>query len=261
MKVIETTPRFELPKPLVIQQAPCVKHNGEPSQLHLGDGVQFLSGLANRSVDLILTDPPYEVSRPSGFKNIGTKGIARFAVSMDFGKWDWGFTKLKPALEQSYRVLRPGGAVVVWYDLWKITELAKLLQDCGFKQLRFVEWVKTNPVPLNSKRNYLTNAREIAITAVKGGGCTFNSQYDNGIYRHPIYHNTHRFHPTQKPVALFAQLIKKHTQAGDLVVDPFMGSATTAIAAMQTNRRWLGSELDPQYHEKALARIEREENL
>lgn len=103
--------------------------------------------------------------------------------------------------------------------------------------------VKTNPVPLNSKTNYLTNSREIALVGVKGGSPTFNSEYDNGIYKYPICHDKGRFHPTQKPLALISDLIEKHSVKDDLVLDCFSGSGTTAVAAAKTGRRFVGCEM------------------
>ena len=92
-----------------------------------------------------------------------------------------------------------------------------MLSENKFKQLRFIEWIKTNPVPVNSKINYLTNSREVAISAVKGGKPTFHSEYDNGIYREAIYQGKkkkigsktykERCHPTQKSLNLFESLI------------------------------------------------------
>ena len=72
------------------------------------------------------------------------------------------------------------------------------MEKYKFKQIRFIEWIKTNPVPLNQSVNYLTNSREIALLGVKGGKPTFNSKYDKGIYEYPIQSGKTRFHPTQK---------------------------------------------------------------
>ena len=69
----------------------------------------------------------------------------------------------------------------MWFDIWKISYLHELLNKYKFKQIRFIEWIKTNPQPRNSKINYLTNCREVALLAVKGGKPTFNSSYDNAI--------------------------------------------------------------------------------
>lgn len=121
--------------------------------------------------------------------------------------------------------------------------------------MRFIEWVKTNPVPLNSKTNYLTNSREIALVGVKGSKPTFNSEYDNGIYNYPICHDKGRFHPTQKPVALIEDLILKHSNENDTVLDCFAGSGTTAVAAYNQNRNFIGCELSEEYYKKTLQRL------
>ena len=116
-----------------------------------------------------------------------------------------------------------------------------------FKQIRFIEWIKTNPQPLNSGINYLTNCREIALLGVKGGKPTFNSKYDKGIYEYPIQSGKNRFHPTQKNLNLFEDLIKKHSNNGDLVVDPFLGGGTTAFASKNTNRKFMGCDINKNY--------------
>lgn len=193
----------------------------------------FLKELESNSIDLALIDPPYEVSRETNFKSGEAKGkdTDRFRVSMDFGDWDSDFTGLDEVIKELYRVLRKGGTLICFYDIWKISILRRYFDDAKFRQIRFIEWVKTNPVPINSKINYLTNAREIAVVAVKEGKATFHSEYDNGIYRYPICHDRERFHPTQKPLALIEELVIKHSNEGDMVLDCFAGSATTAVAA------------------------------
>ena len=118
-----------------------------------------------------------------------------------------------------------------------------------------MEWLKTNPVPLNSRTNYLTNAREIAVTGVKKNRPTFHSEYDNGVYEYPICRDRGRFHPTQKPVALLEDLITKHSNEGELVIDCFAGSASTAVAAANTGRRFSGCELSPEYYKMAKDRL------
>jgi len=128
----------------------------------------------------------------------------------------------------------------------------------GFKQIRFIEWIKTNPVPINSKTNYLTNAREVAVCGVKGKNPIFNSEYDNGVYSFPICCDKGRFHPTQKPVSLFRSIINKHSCKGDIVLDCCIGSGTTAIACIQENRNFIGFETNREFYDKANKRIENE---
>lgn len=70
-------------------------------------------------------------------------------------------------IKEFYQKLKKGGTFIIFFDLWKITNLKELLEKYKFKQIRFIEWIKTNPQPLNSKVNYLTNCREIALLAVE----------------------------------------------------------------------------------------------
>ena len=194
----------------------------------------------------------------------------KYAVKTDYGSWDSEFTleKLQLFINHFYRVLRPGGTCIIFFDIWKITNLKDMLEakrynektekftTTMFKQIRFIEWIKTNPQPINSKVNYLTNCREIALLGIKKSKPTFNSKYDNGIYKHPLQGGRNRFHPTQKSLPLFQELIEKHSNEGDIVLDCFAGSATTAIAAMNTGRNFVGCELDEEYYQKSLKRIE-----
>lgn len=229
----------------------------EEIQLKNESCFDFLATIQDNSVDLVLIDPPYEVSRDTNFQSGEAKGkdTDRFRVSMDFGDWDNNFVGLDVTIKECYRVLKPHGTLICFYDLWKITILKEYFDNAKFKQIRYIEWMKTNPVPLNSKTNYLTNAREIAVLGVKQGKPIFNSEYDNGVYNYPICHDKGRFHPTQKPVALLEELILKHSNEGNLVLDCFAGSASTAIACYNTNRKFMGCELNKEYYNKAVERI------
>lgn len=239
--------------------------------LKQGSCFDLLKEIQSNSVELVLIDPPYEVSRDTNFAKGELKGtdVDRFRVSMDFGDWDNNFTGLDIVIKECYRILKKSGTIICFYDLWKITTLKEYFESAKFKQIRFIEWIKTNPVPLNSKTNYLTNSREIALVGVKGGKPTFNSEYDNGIYdmefqdefageiyRFPICHDKGRFHPTQKPLALIEQLVLKHSNEGDMILDCFMGSGTTGMACKNLNRNFIGIELNKEYFIKAKERIE-----
>ena len=136
--------------------------------------------------------------------------------------------------------------------------LHQAMMRAGFKQLRLIEWVKTNPQPLNSSVNYLTNAREIAVLGVKGSKPTFNGKYDNGIYHFPLQGGKYRIMPTQKSTALCEALIEKHSNPGDLVLDTFMGAGTTAVAAHNTGRNVVGCEMREEMFNQMKTRIEGE---
>lgn len=218
------------------------------------DCIKFLNTIDNDSVDLALIDPPYGISRDSNFCKSSDDSITP-RVNMNFGDWDNSFDKLDEVILEIYRVLKPGGTLICFYDIWKLTTLREWFENARFNQIRFIEWVKTNPAPINSKLNYLTNAREIAVTGVKGGNPTFNSVHDNGIYNYPLCADEGKFHPTQKPVELIKALIEKHSNIGELVLDCFSGSGTTAAAAYLTNRNFIGCELDDEYYIKSVDRL------
>jgi len=277
------------------------------------EGLKFLSKISDKSVDLILVDPPYITSKETGmdkwvdhvekqdkegsapcktseqwkqyfskikwFERHGKKKFdsrlkaykrlkknylkygsiygKKYAVKTDYGDWDSQFTmeKLQLFISDFYRVLRDGGTCIIFFDIWKLSYLKEMIETEKFKQPRFIEWIKTNPMPINSKRNYLTNCREVALLGVKKGRPTFNSQHDNAIYKYPSQVGKGRYHPTQKNLNLFEDLIKKHSNEGDLVLDCFLGSGTTAVAAHNTNRNFTGCELDKEYYDKAAQRL------
>lgn len=237
--------------------------------LHNTDGLSLMKQIKDKSVDLVLTDPPYIISRKSGMNDLFNSPEAvekakygkKYAIQTDYGKWDSEFTldALDKFVAEFYRTLRSGGSCIIFFDLWKMEALANILTKHKFSKIRMIEWIKTNPVPINSKATYLSNSREIAVSCVKGGKATFNSQYDNGIYEYPIYQGKRqidRIHPTQKSLELFEELIRKHSNPDDVVLDPFSGAATTVIACMRTGRKCYSAEADESYYNKSKARID-----
>jgi len=262
------------------------------------DGMEYLKTIKKNSVDLILTDPPYIISKESGmnshynkvkenaennvefvkteqewleykekkeltndtplkkdnYMRYGTIYGTKYCVKTDYGDWDSEFTleKLDEFIGLYYKKLKKGGTLIMFFDLWKISQLKEIMEKHKFKQIRFIEWIKPNPQPLNSKTNYLTNCREIALLCVKGGKPTFNSKYDNGIYNYPLQGGKNRFHPTQKSLPLFEDIIKKHSNEGDVVLDTFLGGGTTAFACKNTNRTFKGCEISKEYYDKVI---------
>ena len=232
--------------------------------LYKGDCLEVMDELIEEGVkvDAIITDPPYVVSRKSGFSNTSENTPERFVKkygnhSIDFGEWDKSELNLNEILSRFYKLLNNGGVVIFFYDIWKMQELKQSAEAVKFKQPRICEWIKTNPVPINSKINYLSNAKECFATFTKKSKPIFNSSYDKGIYEYPICHGKERTkHPTQKPLQLMKDLVKKHTNENLTVLDPFMGSGTTMVACRNLNRRGIGIEMDEKYFNIAKKRIE-----
>jgi site-specific DNA-methyltransferase (adenine-specific) len=126
---------------------------------------------------------------------------------------------------------------------------------------RIGQWVKSNPVPINSKHAYLSNGIEFFFSFIKGKNATFNSEYDKGIYNHPLCNGKERLdHPTQKPLSLIREIVEKHSKSGDLVLDTFAGTGTTAHACLLTERRFIMVERDESYYRIMRDRIDSETN-
>lgn len=231
------------------------------NQILCGDCFEFLPKIEENSIDLILIDPPYLISKDSNFKKTSESTPEelkkKYNISIDFGDWDKEVFNWETLFFEYYRVLKTGGTLLIFYDIWKSTELKILADKFKFKQPRVCSWVKTNPVPINSKINYLSNATEYFFTFVKGSKPTFNSVYDNGLYKFPICHGKERFnHPTQKPLALIQSLIEKHSNKGDTVLDTFAGTFTTALACKNLERKWICIEKEQDFVEFGKKRLD-----
>jgi site-specific DNA-methyltransferase (adenine-specific) len=281
----------------LINRTEKININNNTFEIKNVDGLEYLQTIKDNSIDLILTDPPYIISRSSGmnthYNNVrdielnnnntliktekewneyklehsisnddnkknylkyGTIYGKKYCVKTDYGEWDSNFTidKLEEFINEYYSKLKKGGTVIIFFDLWKLETLKKILEKAKFKQIRFIEWIKTNPQPLNSSTNYLTNCREVALVAIKGSKPTFNSKYDNGIYMYPLQGGKNRFHPTQKNINLFEELIKKHSNENDTILDSFLGGGTTLFACKNTKRNFKGCELNKEYYDKII---------
>jgi site-specific DNA-methyltransferase (adenine-specific) len=212
-----------------------------------------LSKIESNSIDCIITDPPYLISRTSNFTNYSDDikdelKLKYGKLSIDFGQWDKDEIDWNYLFKEYYRILKKGGSIILFFDIWKSNLIKDAAELNKFKQPRVCQWIKNNPVPVNSKSNYLSNAIEFFFTFVKAGKPTFNSEYDNGIYRYPICNGKERFdHPTQKPLELIKDLINKHTNKGDLILDTFAGTGTTGHAAILLEREYILIEKDIDY--------------
>lgn len=211
----------------------------------------------NIFVDLVITDPPYNVSRKHqlGFSNMGRAG-------MDFGEWDYDFDQ-KKWISMVSKVIKPGGSFVIFND-WKNSSLiCAELEKNGFEIKDLIRARKSNPMPRNVDRRYVSDC-EFAIWAVKPGGkWTFNKPKDKP-YLKPEFTDSvvpggkGRIHPTQKNLNLGREIIKIHSNENDLVFDPFSGSGSFSIAAYKERRNFIASEVNPDFYDKSCQRLIKE---
>src|SRR5579863_1913942 len=238
-------------------------------RLYQGDCLEILAALPPNSVDLIFADPPYFLS------NVGITCHAGKMVSVNKGSWDvsqgpdanHAFNTAWLAAAQ--RLLKPNGSIWVSGTAHVIHSVGFAMQQLGFKLLNDISWVKPNPPP-NLSCRYFTHATETIIWAAKNAKSrhTFNyklmKETNRGKQMKSVWTDIRtpeswekKFgkHPTQKPVALLERILLASTNEGDLVLDPFSGSATTLLVAFRLRRHALGCELSAEFLNLSLRRI------
>lgn len=223
------------------------------NKIYNQDCLEGMKNINNNSIDAIITDPPYDISRDNNFTTMGRAGI-------DFGEWDKGFNQFS-WLPEAYRVLKDGGTLFIFNDWKNVGEIAKYCESIGFEIKDMVRWKKTNPMPRNRDRRYITDF-EVAVWLVKPKGkWVFNrlsNTYDTCEYIYPLTPKSEKVgHSTQKPVQLMNEIILRHTNENQLILDPFIGSGTTAISCINAKRNYIGFELDNTYYNLACERIEK----
>lgn len=261
-------------KNLPMEESPLAVSARLPlDQVLQGDCVEILNTLPEKSVDLIFADPPYnlqlqgELWRP----NMTKVEAVREAWDQfpDFSAYD-RFSRAW--LLACRRVLKDTGTIWVIGTYHNIYRLGSLMQDLGYWFLNDVVWIKTNPMP-NFRGARFTNAHETLLWAskFKGAKYTFHHRAMKALndgkqmrsdWVLPLCSGTERLrvngkkaHPTQKPEALLYRVILASSRVGDVVLDPFLGSGTTAVVAKKLRRHWIGIEKDPAYVALARARI------
>jgi site-specific DNA-methyltransferase (adenine-specific) len=199
-----------------------------------GDCTQLLRCQPAASVDLIVTDPPYLVSYRSR--------DGRRVPNDDNADW------LLPAFAEMYRVLKPNRFCVSFYGWSRVDLFMAAWRRAGFTPVGHLVWQK----PYASRRGFLAAHHEQAYLLAKGRPAPLPLVLRDVL---PWEYSGNRWHPTEKPVSAIRPLIRAFSRPGELVLDPFAGSGTTAIAARELSRRFLAMELDPAYCEIARRRL------
>lgn len=207
-----------------------------------------------KMVSHIITDPPYNISQENNFSTMKNprKGV-------HFGDWDQEFD-LYNWIKEYNEILQKGGSFIIFCSYKYISYIIKTMETIGLIPKDVLLWKKSNPMPRNIDRRYVQDL-EFAIWAVKPGGKWIfnrpaNSKYLRSIYEYPIVSGRERTsHPTQKNTKLLEDIILVHTNPGDIILDPFMGSGTTGVAAIRNNRVFVGIEIDQDFFDISKTRI------
>lgn len=202
-----------------------------------GDCLTLLPRMPARSVNFVLTDPPYIVR----YKSRDGRSICN----------DDNDTWLLPAFRETYRVLEPHSFCVSFYGWPHADKFMRAFRKAGFSIIGHLVF----PKPYTSSTSYLQYRHESAFLLAKGYPRRPTTAIPDVI---PWAYSGNKLHPTQKPLAALTPLIKAFSSPSGLVLDPFAGSGSTLVAALRLGRRYLGIELDPAYHAAATNRLFKE---
>lgn len=239
-----------------------------------GNSLELLKKIPDKSVDLVFADPPYNLQLKETLYRPDQTTVE--AVTNDWDKFDtyqaYDQFCLK-WLTECKRVLKDGGSLWVIGSYHNILRLGTSIQNLGFWILNDIIWHKTNPMP-NFRGTRFTNAHETLLwcTTSRKAKYTFNYQnlkeLNEGKQMRSDWHipicagkerlreiNNQRSHPTQKPEALLYRILLASSQKGDLILDPFLGSGTTAVMAKKLQRDYIGFDQDKNYIKLAVKRI------
>ncbi len=222
-----------------------------------GDCLNYLSQIPDNSIDLILTDPPYNIAQYST-GNIDLPG--RTALNNDLGEWDLAEIDPFAMLDDFKRILKPDGNIFV-FTSYNLIGKWHAAFDSEFDTFQFFVWHKTNPAPKIYKNGFLNSCEMIACMWNKGHKWNFTTQNEmHNFFQSPICMRPERLsnpkHPAQKPVALLEHIIKIASNEGDVVFDPFMGVGSAGVAALKNGRKYIGIEIEKPYFEAAVKRID-----
>lgn len=240
-------------------------------RLYRGDALQLLRRTKSDFVDMIFADPPYFLS------NNGITCHAGKMVSVNKGAWDKAETFEEVHafnlewLAECRRILKADGTIWVSGTMHNTFSVGFAMQTLGYKILNDIAWFKVNPPP-NLSCRYFTHATETVIWARKSPRSRHYFNYEAmkempdpkpgkqmlslwSIAPPTAQEKRYSKHPTQKPEKLLERIVIASTRPGDLVLDPFIGSGTTAVVCARLKRRCIGFEIDGAYLEIARRRL------
>ena len=215
-----------------------------------GDCIEEIKKLPDNSIDAVITDPPYNISRKTNFSTMkGHRG-----TSMDYGKWDKN-AEITSFIKELPRVLKIGANVVI-FNCWEnLGDISKVMRENYIEPKRCLVLSKSNPAPFNRDRLFVNDV-EFAVWGVyKNRNWIFNREekLEKCVINTTVQGK--KLHPTMKDIKVIEKLVRILSKRGGVILDCFMGSGTLAIACKNTNRYFIGIEKEIDYVKIAEERI------
>ena len=236
---------------------------GKNTLIGNGNCVDYLKFIESSTIDLILTDPPYNLG--NFMHNRNTNLVKMRENQFAYAGWDnlsqedWE-KEMEIFFAESSRVLKKSRALLLFMSLIKIETIIKIASKYKFYYKTTGIWHKTNPMPRNMNIHFV-NSTEAWVYFVKDDTSgTFNN---NGKLEHDFIETSlatskekkYGKHPTQKPTKIISHFIKLLSNKNDVILDPFMGSGTTAVCSRKMGRKFIGIDLDEKYYELSKTRM------
>lgn len=228
--------------------------NIEKCELWNGNCLEYVRTLEDKSIDLIVTDPPYPTTSRGHAGNSG--GMLQKEINKKGKVFEHNNIDCTEYAPEFYRVLKDGSHCYVMTNHINLIKMLNVFTDCGFHFIKSLIWNKGNKI----MGQYYMSQFEYILFFRKGYGKKINNCGTADILSVPNKktkdENGKNIHDTEKPVELMKILIENSTQKGDIVLDPFVGVGSTALACIESERNYIGIELDEGYFNIAKKRID-----
>ena len=220
----------------------------EDIKLYCDDCLNIMKQIENESIDLIVTDPPYLIKYKTNRRKNKDHDFCSEILNDDNEQLIIDY------IRECYRILKNNTAMYMFCNCDKVDFFKQELENAGFKIKNMIIWVKNNWTAGDLKAQF-GKQYEIIFLVNKGRKC-FNGKRITDVWMFDRISGKKQLHQNQKPVDLLKQCILKHSDENDIIFDGFMGSGSTGVACIETNRKFIGVELDKKYFEIAKERIE-----
>ena len=221
----------------------------ELNRIYNGDCIEGMKAMPNESVDLIVTDPPYLISYKTNYRKDKSHKFGK-EIANDNDPY-----VISEYIKECHRIMKDNTAMYMFCSFDKVDFFKQELEKY-FKVKNMIVWVKNNHTAGDLKAQF--GKKYELVFLVNKGRALFNGKRLTDVWEFDRVVGNNQLHQNQKPVELIEQCIIKHSNVGDVVFDGFMGSGTTAIACLNTDRKYIGFELDEEYYKIAEQRIKDE---
>lgn len=223
------------------------------NKIILGDCIDILKQIPSKSIDMVLTDPPYIVDNHGGTNSPLAKRCAKVRDKIDDLTKDFDFESVSKELIRICKFVN----IVMFCSKQQVSRTMMFFENLGY-MVNLLVWDKTNPAPLGN--NKLVNNLEYIVVA-RESGAYFNNALPINKKRMSFYYATgvKNFHPCEKPINLICDLLNLFSKKDDIVLDCFSGSGTTAIACSRIKRNFICIEKNEEYYKISCERLATEQ--